>query len=223
MMRAMSLPDAFRPTEYAAALLQVLDDARADAVLELGVGSGVVLAALLQRGARQAVGVDIEPAALDCTRHLLDGLGLSERAELLQGDLWAPVEGRRFDRIVTNLPQFPLHEPLADGRLPSWSVGGADGRQLIDRFLHGLPAHLQPGGQAFMTHNRFADSARTLALLAGLGLRGSVACRVRVPLSEARWQALPEGVRERFLGQGLERVGPYAFGEFEVLEISAAA
>lgn len=218
---------AFRPTEYAAALIQLLRQHAAslpmEQVVELGTGSGVVLAEMLRLGAGHALGVDIEPEAVRCTRRLLEQLGLGERAELRQGDLWAPCEGRRFDLVVTNLPQFPALRPLGDGRLPSWSGAGVDGRALIDPFLAGLAVHLRPEGRAFMTHNRYAGADDTLRRLAGLGLRGRVAATVCVPLSAARWQSLPPALRQRHLGDGLLLVGEHAFGEFQVLEISRAA
>lgn len=212
----------FQPTEYAAALIQQLRQRASpwQDVLELGTGSGVVLAALLQAGAARGVGVDIEAAAVRATQALLAQLGFGARSEVIEGDLWAPLAGRRFDLVVTNLPQFPVLAPLVDGRLPSWSSGGMDGRAQIDRFLDGLAPHLQPGGRALMTHNRFADLDATLDRLPRLGLRGELACTVSVPLPPARWQALPESVRERFEGRGLSRVGAYAFAEFVVLELS---
>lgn len=218
--------DPFAPTAYAAALLQVL---RAQApslglheVLELGIGSGVVLAQLLALGAGRALGVDIEPAAVQATQRLLAELGHSDRAELRQGDLWLPCTGRRFDLIACNLPQFPVQAPLADGRLPSWSSGGADGRALIDRFLRGLPAHLKPGGRAFMTHNAFVDLARTEQLLAGFGLRARVASTVCLPLPMAKLQGLDPALMRRELGRSLHRIGGHAFAELHVLDIGAA-
>jgi methylase of polypeptide subunit release factors len=219
--------DAFHPTEYAAALMQQLRQLAPrlclDEVLELGTGSGVVLAQLLELGAKHAVGVDIEAAAVQCTLRLLDELGhASPRVELLQGDLWAPCTGRRFDLVVTNLPQFPAQAPLPDGRLPTWSLGGADGRAQIDRFLDGLPLHLKPGGMALMTHNAFVDLERTQQRLHVLGLQGAVACTVNVPLPVAKLQGLDAELLSRCLGRGLQRIGGYGFAEFHVLEIAHA-
>jgi release factor glutamine methyltransferase len=217
--------DPFAPTAYTAALLQQvrLRAARlvGAQVLELGTGSGLVLAAMLQAGARGGMGVDLEPAAVTATQDLLTALGLDRRAEVLQGDLWQPCAGRRFDVVVTNLPQYPLCGRLPEPRLPSWSDGGPDGRALVDRFLAGLPAHLAPGGCALMTHNRFIGIERTQALLSGAGLIAEVACTVCLPLSAARAQALPGPLRDAPDAPGLLRVGAQVFAEFDVLEICA--
>src|SRR5262249_55834787 len=149
---------ALRPSEYTAALIQVLR-ARADWVrganaLEIGSGSGVVLAALGALGAAPLCGIDIEPEARASGSLLRHGIGHDSCVELHQGDMWLPVMGRRFDLIAANLPHFPMAPTEALGeRLPSWSSGGPDGRSLLDRFLIGLPAHLAPGGRAIITHN----------------------------------------------------------------------
>jgi release factor glutamine methyltransferase len=216
----------FEPTEYTAALMfQVLQHAPGgplDDVLEIGTGSGVVLAQMLALGARRALGVDIEAEAVRNTRRLVDGLGEGARAEVVEGDMWMPCAGRRFDLIATNLPQFPVQRPLDDGRLPTWSAGGPDGRALIDRFLAGLPAHLKPGGRAWMTHNEFADLALTRERLRAVGLQASVATTVCAPVPLYKWAGLTPQVVARFLGRGLLRVGPHAFAVFHVLEIAHA-
>ena len=214
---------AFQPTEYTAALLHLLQRRAPRAalaeVLEIGTGSGVVLAQLLALGAGRALGIDIEEEAVRCSRRLVNEQGDGARAEIVRGDLWEPCGGRRFDLIAANLPQFPVHRPIEDGRLPSWSGGGPDGRALIDRFLAGLPVHLAPGGRVFMTHNEFADRALTEQRLQDLGLRAKIACTVWAPIPVQKWLSLSPAVRERYQGRGLHRVGDHAFAEFHVLEI----
>lgn len=191
----------------------------ATTALELGVGSGVVLAAMVSMGADRGVGVDLEAFAVEATRRLLDSLGLAARARVLQGDLWTPLADERFDLIASNLPQFPQTRPLDDGRLPTWSGGGPDGRAVLDRFLDGLPRHLAPGGRAVITHNAFIDLPRTLQRLAADGLEGEVAQTVSVPLPLHKLEALPPGWFERWDGRGLHRIGGHAFADFHVLEI----
>lgn len=220
-------PSPFQPTEYTAALMLQLRLLRQEvpavpwhSVFEMGTGSGVVLAQALALGAREAMGVDIEAAAVAETRALLHVQGTADRAQVVQGRLWEPCAGRRFDLVLANLPQFPARAPLADGRLPSWSGGGPDGRRLLDPFLDGLPAHLQPGGRALITHNVFIDLAATRQRLLPLGLQARVRSTVSLPLPPHKWQGLDEGVAERSRGEGLHRLGPHAFVDFHVLEIT---
>src|SRR5262245_29677942 len=132
---------ALRPSEYTAALIQVLQARRTAVqgarVLEIGSGSGVVLAALGGLGAASLCGIDIEEDAVTSGMLLLDELGHSKVAEFHQGDMWLPVGDRRFDLIVANLPHFPMSDAAVSGRLPTWSAGGLDGRRLLDPFLKG--------------------------------------------------------------------------------------
>lgn len=212
--------DPFRPSEYTSALLRQLRlrGPCTGRVLEMGTGSGVVLAALAADGAREAVGVDLEADAVDRTRALLVAQGTA-RASVLQGHLWEPLEGQRFDLVAFNPPQFPVLAEMEDGRLPSWSHGGADGRRVVDPFLDGLGAHLMPGGLAVMTHNDFIGVEETARRLQRQGLAMAVAQTLSVPLPPYKLRALPPTLLQRHLGRSLHCIGPYAFSDFHVLEI----
>lgn len=77
--------------------------------------------------------------------------GVSERVEVVGGDLFASLDGRRYDLIVSNPPYVPAaewaqlapeyrHEP----RLALES--GADGMDVVARILGEAPEHLTPDG-----------------------------------------------------------------------------
>jgi release factor glutamine methyltransferase len=181
------IPFALRPSEYTAALIQALraEPARVRGVsaLEIGSGSGVVLATLGSLGAASLCGVDIEHAAVEAGQTLMRSLGSEGACDFRQGDMWAPVAGRRFGLIAANLPHFAMEHVEIPGRLPTWSSGGADGRELLDRFLDGLPAHLEPGGRAVLTHNGFVGVEQSRAMVArhGMALRPLSSILVHVP------------------------------------------
>jgi len=215
-----------RPSEYTAALIQVL---RADvlrirdvSVLEIGSGSGVVLAALGALGAASLCGIDIEDEAIESGAVLLGDLGLASTAEFHRGDMWQPVAGRRFDLIVANLPHFPMERGDVPGRLPSWSAGGPDGRRLLDPFLAGLADHLEPGGRAVLTHNAFVGLGRSRELAARSGLALRVATTTLVYIPTEKLDRMTDGILCAEEGQSIHRYGPYAFAEMHVVEIAAA-
>jgi methylase of polypeptide subunit release factors len=216
---------ALRPSEYTAALIQVLqaDQARVrDArVLEIGSGSGVVLAALGALGASSVCGVDIEHDAVEVAGRLLRRLG--HAAEFHCGDMWLPVAGRRFDLIVANLPHFPMEPVPVGGRLPTWSSGGADGRWLLDAFLEGLPVHLASRGCAVIAHNAFVGLERSREIARTHGLTLTVRLTVLVYIPEEKLARMTPAVLRAEDGRSLHRYGPYTFGEVHIVEIGRPA
>lgn len=216
---------ALRPSEYTAALLQVLrvDPARVSgaAVLEIGYGSGVVLAALGAMGAGSLCGVDIEEDAVQTGRALLGSLGHGG-AELLRGDMWTPVADRRFDLIVANLPHFPMEPCPVSGRLPSWSSGGSDGRHLLDPFLERLADHLRPGGRAVITHNAFVDLDRSRAIVAQHGLALRVRLTVLVHIADEKIELMTPSILRAEEGRSIHPYGPHVFGDVHIVEIAAS-
>jgi methylase of polypeptide subunit release factors len=218
---------ALRPSEYTAALIQVLktrpDLVRGSTTLEIGSGSGVVLAALAALGASSLCGIDIEEDAVASGMLLLAELGHGETAELYLGDMWLPVAGRRFDLIVANLPHFPMERSDVPGRLPSWSAGGSSGRTLLDPFLEGLPEHLAEGGRAIITHNAFVDLDRSREILARSGFVLRIALTTLVYIPDEKLARMAGNVLAAHDGGTIHRYGPYAFGEIHIVEIARPA
>jgi methylase of polypeptide subunit release factors len=219
---AVRAAPALRPSEYTAALIQVLQGhagrVRGASVLEIGSGSGVVLAALGHMGAASVCGVDIEQDAVDAGSLLLRRMGHGN-AEFHCGDMWLPVAGRRFNLIVANLPHFPMEPVPIAGRLPTWSAGGSDGRWLLDSFIKGLPVHLAADGRAMITHNAFVDLARSQDLARAHGLRLDVCLTVLVYIPEEKLARMTPSVLRVEDGRTIHRYGPYSFGEMHIVEI----
>jgi methylase of polypeptide subunit release factors len=216
---------ALRPSEYTAALIQVLRDraacARGARVLEIGSGSGVVLAALGELGAASLCGIDIENDAVLSGALLLRELGYRDNVEFYRGDVWQPVAGRRFDLIAANLPHFPMEAREIGSRLPSWSSGGPNGRTLLDRFLNGIAAHLAPGGRAVMTHNGFLDLDVSRSMIEQSGLSLRIARTILVYISGEKLALMNRDILCAEEGRSIYRYGPYAFGEMHIVEIGS--
>jgi release factor glutamine methyltransferase len=224
--RARALDAVLRPSEYTAALIQVLR-ARASCirganVLEIGCGSGVVLAALAALGAASLCGIDIESEAVASSALLLRALGYGNTAQFHCGDIWLPVAGRRFELIAANLPHFPMEPGACAGRLPSWSCGGPDGRSLLDRFLEDLDAHLMPRGRAIITHNAFVDLDLSRSMVEQHGLLLRVAMTMLVHIPSEKLNLMTRRILCAEEGRSLYRHGPYVFAEMHIVEIGRA-
>ncbi len=121
-------------------------------VLDLCTGGGS-LAILAARVFPKAVieAVDISPSALEVAARNIDEHGLQDRIALKQGDLFAPVEGVRFDLILTNPPYV---DAAAIARFPPEYAaepmvahgGGTDGLDIVRRILREATQHLTAGG-----------------------------------------------------------------------------
>ena len=216
---------ALRPSEYTGALIQVLRAApgrvRGANVLEIGSGSGVVLAALGALGAASLCGVDIEREAVAAGSRLLDELGHGAASQFHHGDMWQPVKGRRFDLVVANLPHFPMTHGSFAGRHQSWSYGGADGRRLLDPFLEGLDRHLAPHGRAIVAHNAFVglEKSRKILRCHGLGLAVASTILVHIPTDKA--ELMTATIRDAEEGRSIHRYGPYLFADMHIVEIAS--
>lgn len=122
----------------------------AERVLDLGTGCGIQ-ALRARRSAASVVATDVSERALRYTRlnTLLAGI---DRIDVRRGDMFAPVVGERFDRIVSN-PPFVI-TPRIDG-VPAYEYrdGGRVGDGLVAEFIAGVGAHLNPGGTAQLLGN----------------------------------------------------------------------
>ncbi|MEA2950183.1 MAG: release factor glutamine methyltransferase [Alphaproteobacteria bacterium] len=136
------------------AALSSLSDRREDQLhlLDLGVGSGALLCALLTEfGAARGIGVDISADAADVAQGNLDACGLSLRAEIRVGDWTSGLDGR-FDLIVSNPPYIPTADlaglPREVRDFDPWLAldGGIDGLAAYRRILTESRRILAPRG-----------------------------------------------------------------------------
>jgi SAM-dependent methyltransferase len=72
----------------------------------------------------------------------LNGL---ENVTILQGDIYEPVAGMMFDRIVAHPPYVP-----STGSDFIYAAAGEDGEDVLRGILAGLAAHLAPGGRLYL-------------------------------------------------------------------------
>ena len=173
-MRIVVLPGVLRPPSDAALLGGVMarHDLAGRAVLDLCTGTGILGLTAARLGAR-ASAVDLSRRAVACAKlnARLNGLAL----EVLRGDLFEPVAGRRFDLIVSNPPYIPA--PPGDaprGEARAWDAG-PEGREFLDRVCDRAPQHLNPGGRVLLVHSSLARPEETERRLAARGLEPAVA------------------------------------------------
>ena len=123
--------------------LSILPETPCDHFLDIGGGAGVAALGAAARYAGHAWSLDItERATLYALwNKALNGL---ENVTVLQGDLFQPVAGKTFDRIVT-------HPPYDANITPRhvYCDGGEDGESIIRRLFQDAPRYLKPGGRLY--------------------------------------------------------------------------
>lgn len=173
------VPRSESETVVEAALSVLADRKAAFRVLDLGTGSGALLAAiLLERPAAFGLGLDKSEGALRVARDNLRCLGLSDRAGFVCADWSAPLAGR-FDLVVANPPyiaraEFASLPPEVRDFDPRLALdGGGDGLDAYRRILPDLPRLLAPKGSAVLELGRGQEPAvAALAEAAGLVVGG---------------------------------------------------
>lgn len=136
------------------------DAGRGILIADVCTGSGCIAAALAKHmpGAR-VVATDISPDALDVARDNIETHGLSDRVDLVEGDLLDglrshPVAGQdgSLHYLCSNPPYIPDHEwaavePNVKNHEPTLALrGGTDGLDLVRTLIKDGPAFLEPGG-----------------------------------------------------------------------------
>jgi HemK-related putative methylase len=135
-------------------------------VLDMGSGSGVC-AVFAARYARRVVAVDINPAAVRCTRINALLNQCEDRIEVLQGDLFAPLAGRRFDLVLFN-PPFLHGAPQNDGDRAWRST------DVAQRFAGQLRNHLAPSGCALVLLSSYGGARAFIDQFLSYGFSMSV-------------------------------------------------
>jgi release factor glutamine methyltransferase len=134
--------------------LRLFPEGRPFRILDLGVGSGAILLAILaERPAARGLGVDVSEDALAVARDNAASLGLSGQVALLRGDWTAGLAEADFDLVVSNPPYIATQvietlDPEVRVYEPRLALdGGPDGLDAYRRLAPEILRVLRPGGR----------------------------------------------------------------------------
>lgn len=140
--------------------LELLRDARAPLVCDVGTGSGCVAVALLRaRADALAFGLDISSAALEVAARNAARHGVAGRLTLLASDCFGALDAdenlgeTRFDVIVSNPPYIAeqdfdgLQREVREHEPRVALTPGGDGLGVVRRLVTDSPRRLKPGSR----------------------------------------------------------------------------
>lgn len=136
-------------------------------VLDLCTGSGIVALAAARCGA-EVTAVDVSETAVEAVAMNAERLGVS--IHLHVGNLFDPVDGRRFDLVTANPPYVPDASPTVptEGLARAWAAG-PDGRLVLDEICDRVPDHLRPAGAVLIVHSSLIGETPTIERLEAAG------------------------------------------------------
>jgi len=80
------------------------------------------------------------------------------KIRILQGNLFEPVKGEKFDVILLNAPYLPSSDENLTGAIIDKAWGGReDGRTIIDRFIKEVKIHLRDGGKVQLVQSSLSN------------------------------------------------------------------
>ncbi len=121
-------------------------------ILDLCCGGGCIgLAAAHYHPAASVDLVDIDPQALQLARENAAYRGLEDRVEIVASDVFASLQQRRYDIILSNPPYVDANDlagmPAEYHHEPELALGsGPDGLALTRRILREAESHLRDSG-----------------------------------------------------------------------------
>ena len=148
-------PGVFNPAlsnvgDLLAAQMNIRDG---EVVLDLGTGSGFQ-ALVAARKASKVVASDSQMRACTCAKKNIDRYQLSQKIQVLCGDLFDPITADiKFDTILFNFPFVPW-KAESDWQKANFDEGHAN----LKRFLEQAPNHLQLSGRILMTWSDVGDT-----------------------------------------------------------------
>ncbi len=148
---------------------------------DIGTGTGVLAAVLARRGVARIVATERDPRALACARDNVHRLGLDDRIDVVEADLFPAGQA---PLVVCNPPWLPAEPSSA----LEHAIYDPDSR-MLNGFLAGLAARLAPQGEGWLVLSDLAEHlglrsrAELLAAIdqAGLRVAGRSEARPRHP------------------------------------------
>lgn len=116
---------------------------------DIGTGTGVIAAILVNRGVKQVIATDNSERAIRCASENIQQLSLTQYIQVQQVDMFP--EGKA-DLIVSNPPWLP-----AKANAPIEHAIYDPNSAMLKAYLHGIQTHLNTDGEAWLVMSDLAE------------------------------------------------------------------
>jgi release factor glutamine methyltransferase len=175
--------DVYEPAEDSFLIAESLEVKGDQAVLDLGTGCGILAVTAAKKGAK-VIAVDLNPYAISCAKENSRQNNVRGRIDFLRGDLFSALSGVQFGLVLFNAPYLPSEE----GEEATWIgrswAGGANGREVVDRFISQVPAYLKPDGRVLLLQSTLTGVEETMNAFARQGLEAKTIAERSLPFFE---------------------------------------
>lgn len=216
----LSNADMMPPSFSTRLLIENMRITPKESVLDLGAGTGVVGIAAQQLGALPITLADIVKDSDKVMQfNVARNCSATDVFDYPNGDLYAPLEGRRFDHIIANPPSIPS----PGESLPQAYRSGPDGRSLHDPIQYLARYYLKAGGRLTLVHGSLANLDLSIANLESLGFQLDIAGPFENPFADffpvSHIKTLAPATHARFF----ERDGQFFENRYVITAITASA
>lgn len=168
-------PEVYQPSDDTFLIAERLSVEKGNRVLDMGTGCGI-LAVVAAEKARVVVAVDVNPYALRCAALNAELNHMADKVDVVLSDMFGAFSANtEFDLIIFNPPYLPTTEKIRSGDWldRAWN-GGRSGREVIDRFLRGMDAHIAKGGRMLMVQSSLSNPEESVKNLREMGFETQI-------------------------------------------------
>jgi release factor glutamine methyltransferase len=176
--------NVYEPSEDSFLFAENLDVEEGSRVLDVGTGCGI-LGIVVAEKASNVIAVDINPFSVRCAKENSMLNNVRSKMVFVQTDLLAALNVRaRFDLILFNAPYLPATEIEAESWIGHSWAGGANGREVIDRFIPEASSHLRSKGRIILMQSTLTNVEQTIHKFEEYNLKANIKAESRLPFFE---------------------------------------
>jgi release factor glutamine methyltransferase len=168
--------NVYEPSDDSYLLAENLIIEKNDEVLEIGTGTGII-AISASTLAKSVIATDINYDALKLAEKNIKSNKI-KNIELYYGNLFKPVENKKFNLILFNPPYLPTNkEDVLENNLNYAFDGGIDGMKIISPFLNQAKSHLKNKGKIQMIQSSLSNIKKTIHILKSQGFQTEITAK----------------------------------------------